>query len=203
MEHLKYFILLFAAIFTLVACNRNRQQENTIEDKSEQKVVDTRIDTIFALFYNYQIESGSPVSPESLKKDIPDFTKGNYHGVIDAVISDTSKIGKIKEQIDLLRPSKNSGTPDARIAVTIKYKDGSLENLSLCGEYADQIFYNNVQQEANNKLVFFIKNYIGYYPWFIGDGLYSMPELNDSSFPKEPFGSSTYYKKYQEVLAAR
>lgn len=203
MKYIKLLALLLATIFVFGACNRNRKQENTIENESEQKVVDTRIDTVFALFYNYQFESPSPISPETLKKDVPDFTKDSYHGVIDATISDTSKIRKIKDQIDLLRPSGDNVTQDARIALTIKHKDGSYSYLTLCGTYADQIFYNNIRQEANNKLVFYIKNYIGYYPWFIGDGLYSMPELNDSSFPKEPFVSDEYYKKYQEALASR
>lgn len=204
MKYIKCSILILVSVLAMLACGgHNPQQESLKENKSEPKVADTRIDTIFALFYNYQFESSSPVPPESLKKNVPDFAKESYHGVIDAVIADTSKIRKIKDRIDLLRPAQNSGTPDTRIAVTIKRKDGSLDYLAFCGEYADQIFYNNVQQEADNNLVFYVKNYIGYYPWFIGDGLYSMPELIDSSFPKEPFGSSEYYKKYQKELAAR
>lgn len=198
---MKYFLYIIAlCIVALIpySCKQNQQQENTLTPT----VSDTRIDTIFALFYNYRFTSSSAINAEDIKPNIPDFTKQSK-GIIDATITDTTKIRIIKEQIDQLRKAEINEISDARISLVIKHRDGTTARLSLCGEYANRIFYNNKEQEPNNKLVFYIKNYIGYYPWFIGDDLFSMPELNDRSFMKEPFVSSDYYKQYQAALAAR
>lgn len=205
MKCIGYYVFIVVGIVCVVsACKQSKQADNVSDEEKVVFVPDDRIDTIYALFYNYQIESSSPIDPESITKNIPDFEKESYHGVVDATISDTAKIRKIKDQLDLLKKAgDNNFLPDARIVLKIKHKDGTYSHLALCGDYADQIYYNKNLQEPNNKLVFYIKNYIGYYPWFIGDGLFSMPELNDSSFPKEPFVSSDYYKEYQKALAAR
>lgn len=202
MRHIFYSIFLCTVILITISCKQKNRQEDIQDKESKETVVDKRIDTITALYYNYKFASTTPVNRKDITKNIPDFTKESK-GVIDATISDTAKIRKIGDEIGLLRKSEKNGVPDTRISVTIKHKDGTTDYLDLCGEYADQIFYNNIQQENNNKLVFYIKNYIGYYPWFIGDDLFSMSELNDTSFPKEPFGSSKYYQEYQAALASR
>lgn len=202
MRHVFYSIFWCTVILITISCKQKNKQEDIQEKESKETVVDKHIDTITALYYNYKFVSTTPVNREDMKINIPDFSKESK-GVIDATISDTTKIKKIEGEIGALRKSEENGVPDIRISVAIKHRDGTTDYLALCGEYANQIFYNNIKQENNNKLVFYIKNYIGYYPWFIGDDLFAMPELNDTSFPKEPFGNSKYYREYQSALASR
>lgn len=192
MKNLSNCLLLLVFLFFFTDCQNKKEN-------SEHVQLDKNIDTISILYYNYLPEIAE-ISSENLKLLTPNFRNAKK-GVLDAMIIDSSKLVKLKGQIDLLKPLSDKDATDVRIKAVIKCKDGSADELLLCGKYATAIYYNGVKQEANNYLVFLIKNYSGYYPWFIGDDLAAMPELSDTTFPKEPFYRDNYYKQYQEMLS--
>lgn len=192
-------LFIFALLLSVTGCN-NKQKENTLTEEVSKS--DRRIDSISVLYYNYLVEPQTPVKAEDIKLNIPQFDK-DRKGVLDAHISDSIRIKDIKSRIDSLRPARQPSPLDARLVAIINYKDGSEDILCLGGHYVNEIFLNGVQQEADNKLLFMLKNYIGFYPWMIGDDMFAMEELQDQSFAKAPFISTPYYETYQAALANR
>jgi len=203
----KNITILFITIICIgiLSCNKTKNKESS--DKKEELAVDKekadrKIDNISALFYNYIFVGENTVKPEDIKKDIPDF-EIDKRGVLDAVITDTFKIKKIDSLLNSLKVSDSSNPVDVRIVALINYNDGSKDSLCIGGEYSNIIYWNGVEQSGSNELLFLLKNYIGFYPWMIGDDMLRMTEIRDNSFPKEPFVSTPYYKEYQKALAAR
>lgn len=198
-----YPLFIFVLLLSFTACN-NKQKENAINEGRPEVTakIDNRIDSISVLYYNYLVESQTPVKPEEIKLNIPQFDK-DRKGVLDAHIVDSIKIEDIRSRIDSLKPAQSLSTLDARLVAVIKYKDGRKDILCLGGYQVNEIFLNGVQQETDNKLLFLLKNHIGFYPWMIGDDMFAMKELQDPSFAKAPFVSTPYYDAYQSALAKR
>jgi len=192
-------IIFFANCKKDTAQNAQKQVENTITETSVQNRELKRID---ALYYNYIFDTATPVKPEDIRKDIPQFEK-ERKGVLDAEIADSLKIDKLLNLLVNLRPSEKQAPLDARIVFILRYSDESKDTLSIGGSYTNKLYLNGIEQATDNELLFALKNYIGFYPWLIGDDMFNMSELQDNSFPKPPFTSSIYYKQYQEALASR
>lgn len=200
MKKKAFYILTisFVFLFLLIGCNKNKSNPD-----HKNETTDKRIDSINVLYFNHQPSSDKKIAPSDIQLSIPDFESSMTIGVLDASITDTTQINTIQKLMDALTPSIENKDQNARIVVNIKHKDGSESQLTLNGEYANEIFLNGIKQEDNNELVFYLKNYIGYYPWFIGDALAMMPELKDNSFSKEPFYRSKYYKDWQMAESRR
>jgi len=197
--------LLFGSNSLLISCNNNKSKPETETTETENPDITATkrsIKNISALYYNYVFTSNNPVKPEKIQKNIPNFKK-DRKGILDASITDTDKLERIKPLLESMRASGNQTPLDARIVLTINYSDKSKDILCIGGPYSSQLYLNGVEQQTNNKLLFILKNYIGFYPWMIGDDMFGMVEMRDNSFPKEPFFSSSYYKQYQEALASR
>lgn len=197
----KLLLISFCIFFIFANCKNEKKTEQ--EDKKDT-IVDKTIVSIDVLYYNYLPDNSIAINPNDIKKQIPDFSK-NKNGVLDASISDSSQISQFDGFLKALKPdNKNSvSLQNSRIVATIKHKDGSTSRLTLNDDYANIIYLDGIKQMDNNEFVFFIKNRIGYYPWFIGDALGAMPEMRDNSFYKEPFTRNKYYKEYQEALSKR
>ncbi len=196
-------LFIFVLFLSFTACNNKQKENATIGDKPEiTDKTDNRIDSISVLYYNYLIKPQTPVKPEDIKLNIPQFDK-DRKGVLDAYIVDSIRIEDIRSRIDSLKPARSSSPLDARLVAVIKYKDGRKVTLCFGGYRVNEIFLNGVQQETDNKLLFLLKNYIGFYPWMIGDDMFAMKELQDPSFAKAPFVSTSYYDAYQSALAKR
>lgn len=200
----KYIPLLIFLLLLSVAGCKNTKPENSDDNAKRQTIVnsDRSINQISVLFYNYLIDWQPPIKPEDIKLSIPDFAK-DPKGVLDADITDSVRIANLKKQIDLLTPSQNSSPLNARVVALIRYTDGSQDQLCLGGTYVNEIFVNGIMQETNNELLFLLKNYIGFYPWIIGDDMFKMQELQDNSFAKMPYLSTPYYERYQAALAKK
>lgn len=198
-----YFISVFILLLVATACG-NKQKENLSKERETAEVteIDNRIDSISVLYYNYLFDSATPIKPTEIQLDIPQFGT-NRKGVLDALITDSARIRNIKIRLDSLKPLQQSSPLDARLVATIKYKDGRHDELCFGGKYLNEIFLNGIQLEADNQLLFILKNYIGFYPWMIGDDMFAMKELQDPSFPKAPFISTAYYANYQKALAEK
>lgn len=196
------------ALLCIFGCNNSCKGENskTIEKELGEPVIqqpqERSIKNISALYYNYIINDGQPQPLHLLQKDIPRF-EVETKGILDAHITDTVKIRRINDLLGSLEPSMQQNPVDARIAIKINYTDGNEDVLCIGGRYTNRIFLNGVQQATNNRALFFLKNYIGFYPWLIGDDLFRMSEMKDNSFMKEPFVSTQHYKDYQKALVNR
>lgn len=198
-----YIPFIFILLLSITSCNSKGKENNAqVEETQSISKADRRIDSISVLYYNYLIEPQTPIKPQDIKLNIPQFDK-DRKGVLDAHLVDSMRIKDIKSRIDSLKPAQQPSELDARLVAIIKYKDGSEDVLCLGGQYVNEIFLNGIQQEADNKLLFMLKNYIGFYPWMIGDDMFAMKELQDQSFAKAPFISTPYYETYQAALASR
>lgn len=205
---MKYYFCLFILFLSLPFiqnCKGNTRDDNLRE--KEDPVIETVVENrelayIDALYFNYVFVSNTPVNPNDVKKDIPKFTI-NRKGVLDAEITDTNRVKKVQEMLANLQPSVEQTPVDARIVINLHYNDGGQSQICIGGVHTDRIYMNGIEQSRDNKLLFTLKNYIGFYPWLIGDDMFNMSELKDNSFPKGPFISSKYYKEYQQALNER
>ena len=191
-------ILLIVSFTILSGCNKAKNEKQDEQIATTDSIENTDIKSISVLFYNTLFLEKYLISCDDIKLSVPDF-KQNHVGVLDATIDDSKVLGEIKEQLSTLRPSDKNYLIDARITATIKYKNGKQDQLCIGQMEGNTIFLNGVMQEPNNRLLYLIKNNIGYYPWMIGEGLLNMVELQDQSFLKEPFVSSEYYKTWQKI----
>lgn len=199
-------LYLLASILLIYSCKGNSKQEkqNSTDTmpKPEVSTQVRKLTRIDALYFNYIFENKEPIKPEDIKRDIPQFEK-DKKGVLDAEIADSLKIEKIEQILSNLQPAHTQNPIDARIVFILNYDNNDKDTLCLGGIYSDKIYLNRTEYSRSNKLLFTLKNYIGFYPWLIGDDMFNMTELQDNSFPKPPFTSSSYYKQYQEALAFR
>ncbi|MEN9920056.1 MAG: hypothetical protein RL662_2492 [Bacteroidota bacterium] len=206
MPKTKFTILYLLLVVTLLACKNstNKKADPSVENTSpiSKQFENRKIANITALYYNYILDSSKVIDATNLTKDTPSFN-GSHKGVLDMVLTDSAKINKLDALIKGLQPASPSKEMDTRIQLLINYTDKMQDTLSIGGKYANLIFLNGIEQTPNNELLFRIKNDIGFYPWFIGDDLFQMLELQDNSFIKEPFISTNYYKAYQKALAEK
>ncbi len=194
------YALFISILFLSIASCSNKQQRDNTETAAKPN---RSIASISVLYYNYLIEPATPVKPEDIKLNIPHFDI-DRKGVLDAQIVDSLKINDIKIRIDSLRPAAQLLPLDARLVAVIKYTDGCKQDTLCLGGYSvSEIFWNGVRQKTDNRLIFLLKNYAGFYPWMIGDDMFVLKELQDPSFAKAPFASSFYYETYQKALASR
>ncbi|PXV69160.1 hypothetical protein CLV62_101429 [Dysgonomonas alginatilytica] len=196
------FIFISILLLAITSCNNKQKKDNAPQQETEINKTDLSISNISVLYYNYIVESEAAISPNDIQLDLPQFEK-DRKGVLDATIDDSIKIGKLKSRIDSLRPAQQPSPIDARLVAIINYTNGIQDQLCIGGKYVNKIFLNGAEQETDNQLLFLLKNYIGFYPWMIGDDMFAMQELQDASFPKGPFVSTPYYEAYQEALNKR
>lgn len=192
------FLTLLSVALSFIGCkpNDNKQTENKTA-KTENKP-DSIVEAA-ALYYNTSFTDKAMVGWEDIKLDIPSFEDGQDVGVLDALITDPKVIAEMQQLIETLQPRTDSiSLPDYRIAVTLKYKSGKTQRLGITDPHCvDKLYLNDVAQQTNNRLLYLIKNNIGFYPWLIGYNLAQQSELYDNSFLKEPFIQSNYYKEWQ------
>lgn len=165
-----------------------------------EATVPDSVESIEALYYNCITLSKAMYGWDDLKKDIPAFDRGICVGVLDGSIENPKVKTEIQQLIDGLQPDVNNRNfmPDYRIVATVKYKSGKTERLGISGSLMNTIYLNDTLQLKNNRLIYLIKNYLGIYPWLIGDRLNDQEELFDNSYSKDPFVESKYYKMYQQ-----
>lgn len=205
---MKYYFclsLLFSFLPFIVNCKGNTHNNNTSEKENSTKEVvseNQELTHVNALYYNYVFTSSTPVNPGNVKRNIPKFGI-NRKGILDAEITDVNKIRKIQDILATLKPSPEQTPLDARIVINLHYNDGSYRQICIGGVHTDKIYLDGIEQVRDNNALFTLKNYIGFYPWLIGDDMFKMSELQDNTFPKAPFISTQYYKEYQNALNSR
>jgi len=188
---MKYFTLLVLIILFTSSCNKSNNNSIKLNCNSQ-------IDSITALYFNYTFNSVKSIKCEELdQKLIPDF-KNRATGILDAKILDCTILKEIESELMTLSPIKDSSYPDTRISVNIFYRDGTVKRICIDDMSPNQLYLDNIRQKNNNHLLYLIKNNIGYYTWFENPEEY-MDELKDTTFIKEPFIESPYYKQYKTI----
>lgn len=197
-----YLICITLFLFAVTSCSNKQKENNTVEQETETTEPKGNINSISVLYYNYIVEAEATINPNDIQLNIPQFDK-DRKGVLDATINDSIRISKLKNRIDSLHAVPQPSPIDARLVAIINYENGAQDQLCIGGKFVNKIFLNGVEQQTDNQLLFLLKNYIGFYPWMIGDDMYAMQELKDASFPKGPFISTPYYEAYQSALNNR
>lgn len=195
--------VITAFIITILISGCKKENKNVGDNRNIIESTDScncEIKSITALYYNYLFNSARARNWDDLTLNLPDFERTS-NGVLDANITDCRTLKEIATELKKLKPSKEQrGGADIRIVLTVNYKNNNDTTLCIGGYYADGIFTKSrieLESENTNKLLFLIKNNIGYYSWFDKDELKEMEELKDVS-STHPFIESPYYKKYKE-----
>jgi hypothetical protein len=188
----------------LFGCSTNGQQNNTTGTLEKQGVssCDCEIIAIDVLYYNYLFNTARARNWDDLKLNLPNFTN-EYWGVLDAKITDCKVLKEINNEMKKLKTKREqSGDADVRIVFTASYTNRTDTILCIGGYFANGLFTKErieLSSESINRLLYLLKNNIGYYSWFDESELEYMDELQDTTFAKEPFIESPYYKKYKEM----
>lgn len=155
----------------------------------------SKIDSITALYYNYSFNSVKAVKCSDIKAPfIPDF-RYNSDGVYDAKINDCKILLEIEKEVESLISDTLEYKLDTRIAINVFYRNGSLLKICMNDKAPNDIYVDGIKKIASNRLLFLLKNNIGYYSWFEHPEDYET-ELKDTSYAKEPIIISPYYKQY-------
>lgn len=195
-------IVFLVSVSLLNSCGGKSKPAGTENGAGSEMLVpkERKITAVNVLYYNYIFESADLVSPENMEIDIPLFEK-DKNGILDAEITDSLKTEELQRLLKNLKPASEQTPADARITATVIYNDGTQDRVCIGGVYTNRIYLNGREQAPDNEFLFTLKNYIGFYPWMIGDDMFKMVELQDNSFPKPPFISGRHYKTYQAALS--
>lgn len=200
---LKFICFLFLLIFS-TSCQKSKQnlarEENIQIEKQDS--CDCEISYISALYYNRIFDTARARNWDDLKLSIPDFKNGGYGGVLDAKITDCNTLKEIAKELKTIKVKDYEGDADIRIVLYVHYKNKDSLFLSVGGYFASDFVTKDrmaLKSKNTNRLLFLLKNNIGYYPWISKENLDNMDELKDTSFVKEPFIESPYYKQYKEM----
>lgn len=166
---------------------------NSAQNKDE-------IESIYVLFYNSTFTTDIAIDCDQIKKNIPPMDTTlvvnqhgdsigimvNNYGVLDAIMTNPVVLKDIANELrNLQADSASNYSFDARISCFIKYKNKKEERLCIGGEFTDDILYNGMRQKTNNKLLYLIKQNIGYYSWIDDRFLEYYYELQDKSFKRD------------------
>lgn len=197
MNHLRYLTILLLAAIAWSCTNVKKENNKNIPVTPVLVAGDSPIRQINVLYYNYMVDEDDATNCDDLALNLPSFESADYRGVLDATIDNVDVLSEIKKQMLLLHSVVEVSVQNILLTAIIEYENGATDKLCIGGHNGSTILLDGVEQSANNRLVYLLKNNAGYYPWLIGDALFSLPELIDTSFMKEPFVSSVYYKQWQ------
>ncbi len=203
----KFICFLFLLIFS-TSCQKSKQnlvrEENIQIEKQDS--CDCEISYISALYYNRIFDTARAKNWDDLKLKIPSFQYGDYRGVLDATITDCNTLKEIDKELKTLKVKDYEGDADIRIVLYVHYKDKETLFLSVGGYFASDFVTKDrmaLESKNTNRLLFLLKNNIGYYPWIDKDDFNYMDELKDTTFAREPFIESPYYKQYKEIRSKK
>jgi len=188
-----FLILYFASLFFMSGCKNNKQPND--------ENIYTSIEKINVLFYNYLFESPMSISCNSIKKEISSMDtiyvydydtntlSGEFRidnqGVFEVELTEAILLKEIEKELLKLSPADSTSTFDARISCMVKYKNGKCQKLCIGGYFSEDISYQEINQKRNNRLLYLIKNNIGYYSWMSRSKYIYMKELQDVTFKRE------------------
>lgn len=194
------FIVILFILTSFLSC-KNNKKENTTTPQPTENIAETKtadsITLIKALYFNYPFADSKLYKWTDLEKSIPDFAKGKKEGILDAEINNPDALNKIFTLIKDSKTATSNNPINTRIAITIYYNNGTKDTMVIGDSNTNTIFINETQLESNNRLLYLIKNNMGYYSWMLGTDMSDLKELYDNSYIKEPFIRDKYYKLWQ------
>jgi hypothetical protein len=200
MKFILFFLFFCIYSFIFGGCKKSDEYKKTENYVCQN--IDTNIKSIYVLFFNYSFNTVIAVDCDEIEKKIPSMEKTeiadekgivigsmiDYQGVLDSTITNIFTLHEIEQELKKLKVASDSlpCCVDARISCLIKYKDGQEDKLCIGGYSVDFIEYNGISQEPPyNKLLYLIKNSIGYYSWMGDRMLEYSSELQDKSFQRD------------------
>ena len=173
---MKYFYyLLLVLIFT--ACNSNRKGTETPER--------TDIDSILVTYHCGWINTNVAIKCEKLAviqalhpaNDYSLLSEGIVEG-IDTFIVDKPVLKEVESLLEKRKEPEEIYNEDARMYVSIKYKNGTEDNICL-NMNIPHVWFNGNPMVIEKRLIYLLRLYSGYYEWFDEDELKSLEEYRD------------------------
>ena len=159
--------------------------------KEDNDIKYNNIDRIYVTYFCGAIDTDVAIKCEEIAAIQEIHPENDYSTpftqVVDTFIVDTSAINRIDSLIKLKQPISDFRT-DARMYVTIKYKNGNISNICLGNNTTPSIpkaMINNEYYMLENELVYILRYYSGYYKWFKEDQLSYFKELQDTTYIKK------------------
>lgn len=194
-------LFIFIILIMMLGCKyENQKSTHKVAISQDSDSCDCEIISINSLYYNYFFNTARAKNWDDLVLNIPDF-KNNSHGILNASITNCNTLKEIDKELKTLKASDQLGDADIRIIFSVNYKNRKDTTLCIGGYFASDIVNKErvgLTTENTNRLIYLIKNNIGYYTWFDDNDYKYMDELKDTTFVKEPFIESPYYKLYKE-----
>ncbi|GEM_PF-4502942 len=172
------YIYLLLSISIFFACGTGEKKTESLKQESKG------IDSILITYFCGNLESSVAIKCEKIAAIQAEHPVNDYslisEGIVEAI--DTFIVDKaiLNEILPLLEKKKNiiNYNEDARMYVTVKYKDKTTDNICL-GMETPQVIFNGEPKLIENELVYLLRTYSGYYKWL---------DVEDLS----------YFKEYQE-----
>lgn len=168
---MKYIYLLLVVLVS-TTCNSNKKSTDITE-------VHKDIDSVFVTYFCGKFDSNIAIKCEKIATIQAIHPKNNYSSfveVVDTFIADKTILEKIKLLLDKKEILRDYNE-DARMYVTIKYKDNTIDNICL-GMNTPHVLFNGTPTMIENKLVYLLRQYSGYYKWFNNEDYSKFIEIN-------------------------
>lgn len=155
------------------------------------KGTDNKIESMYVLYYNHEMERVIAVDCDEVKKEKPSMIKHQIgddywidtNGVLDTTIVDKSILAEISKELENAIWD-TVPTSDARIVCKLTYSNGTTKRLCICGVIPNSIMCDDKTMINKDRLLYLIKSTIGYYRWMDDTHLDHSVELLDNTFKR-------------------
>ena len=182
-----FFYFLLGLQLLLTGCNSSQKHD------MEKAYCNSNLDSIKVVYFKYRFFIYSKQAAKCSWQTVMNIpnAKCQYTRsfVKDTMIRDCDQLKEIESELTKLHPQK--GLPDsldyldARMAILVYKKNGIRDSITVNDLALNTIYKNRVMQNKNNRLVYLIRKYTGYYSWFPKDELQHAAELKDTTFNRD------------------
>lgn len=175
--YMKSIYTIIIVSIVLSACKFNRQH------LINENINNNQIDSILVTYLCGDFDSSVAIKCEKLAAIQAEHFTNDYSRLslgimeqIDTFIVDNEILKRIQPLLTKNIESSNQDI-DARMYVTIKYKNNSFDNICL-GMEAPQVSFNGLSVLIDNELLYLLREHSGYYKWFEESKLLDFTEIN-------------------------
>lgn len=171
-------IYLLLIIFIFFSCGTGVKKVELSEQQNKD------IDSILITYFCGNLDSNVSIKCEKIAIIQAEYSTNDYSLINEDIVEaiDTFIVDKtiLNEIIPLLEKKKNitSYNEDARMYITLKYTDNTTDNMCL-GLETPQVMFNGEPMLVENKLVYLLRAYSGYYKWFDNENLSHFKEYQE------------------------
>lgn len=177
---------IYTILITLVFASCNTRTKNPSYREESRKGIDSILITYFCGDINSSVaikcEKIAAIQAEHPANDYSLFSEGIVEA-IDTFIVDKTKLNEIMLLLEKKKSIMNYNL-DARMYVTVKYTDNTTDNMCL-GMETPQVMFNGQPMLIENKLVYLLRAYSGYYKWFDNNNLSYFIEYQEFNQQKD------------------